>query len=113
MFITVKHLPKEYKRDMSCIYDDKEIESFIKEVIKNNDMIRVADIVSSNNITDIDYILEQAFRLTNSIESSWYLNKDIDVADIAKDGCRSTSKGDIIMVDGETYIVTTYGFTKL
>jgi len=57
--------------------------------------------------------LEESFRLTNSIDCPWHLNENISVSDYAKGGCRSTSKGDIIMVNGRTFIDASFGFLEL
>jgi len=115
MLVTIKHLPREAQSGVDDIYNDLELEGFVEMAIRNNDMIRVADMelpeeydeATSENVLDI------AFRLTNSIDYPWYLNKDLNVTEDAKEGCRSTSKGDIIMINGITYIVSSYGFIRM
>ena len=58
-------------------------------------------------------ILNEAYRLTNSVDYPWYENKDIGVSEIAVLGCRSTSVGDVIIVHGEKHYVHNYGFVCL
>jgi hypothetical protein len=111
MLITIRHLPRETYRDMSCIYDDEQRARFAKEELKNNNYIRVADIELIDE--NIDKSLSLAYELTNSIDSAWYDNADIDVANNAKEGCRSTSVGDIIQIQGKSYMVAGCGFIEI
>jgi len=108
--VTIKHLPQKALRNISCIYDDKELKEGVLSYIKNNELIRVADIELNDEVQNP---LEEAFRLTNSINCPWYLNENISVSDYAKGGCRSTSIGDIIMVNGRIFIVASFGFLEL
>ena len=59
--------------------------------------------------------LESAFKLTNTINRSWWLNDGVDA--IKLDGERSTSVGDVMVLalnSGEqVYMVAGSGFTKL
>ena len=110
MLVTIKHLPQSALRDISCIYDKDELLNFAKDYNRNNEYIRVADIEFKD---DLDNPLDLAFEITNSITEAWYENEDISVSEAAKTGCRSTSKGDIIMIDGRSFIVSTFGFTEL
>jgi len=110
MLVSVKHLPKESFRGISCIYDNDELKEEVLSYIKNNELVRVADIELNDEVQNP---LDEAFRLTNSIGYPWYLNENISVSESAKDGCRSTSKGDIIMINGKTFIVASFGFIEL
>jgi len=52
--------------------------------------------------------LEEAFRLTNTVDQEWWLNEQVTVWCWA---CRSTSVGDVIeTADGEGYLVERVGF---
>jgi len=115
MLVTIKHLPREAQRDVGCIYNDRELEDFVELSIRNDDMIRVADmeLPEEHDEATSENVLDVAFRLTNSIDYPWYTNQDLEVAEVAKDGCRSTSKGDIIIMNSITYIVSSYGFIRM
>ena len=53
--------------------------------------------------TSIDEYLEVAYEKTQNINGSWNHTKR----------CRSTSVGDILQIDEEIYIVSSFGFEKL
>lgn len=60
--------------------------------------------------------MDDAFRLTNSIDDNWYEvdNDLIDIEPSAAIGCRSTSVGDIVQNEnGEVWVVANFGFTQL
>lgn len=52
--------------------------------------------------------LDEAFRLTNHIDQSWYENEDVKT--IKKS--RSTSVGDVIVVSGSAYRCKSLGWEK-
>ena len=54
--------------------------------------------------------LEYAFKMTNSIDSAWYSNKEgIDYMGPEK-SCRSTSVGDFVLVGGSKYLCAATGW---
>jgi hypothetical protein len=110
--VTVRHLDDKDYREMSCIFDEDKRVAFAKEVIKNNNYIRVADLELGGPLGGI---LNEAYFLTNSVDTSWYKTdrEDIIVAEGFEGGCRSTSIGDIIQVAGETYMVASVGFKHI
>lgn len=55
-------------------------------------------------------ILNEAYALTNSVEEAWYKNPDILVDEEVAQGCRSTSIGDIIEIEGVVYLTDGFGF---
>jgi hypothetical protein len=61
--------------------------------------------VSSDNI-------EEAFRLTNSIEFNWWENAEV-TALFSGGGCRSTSVGDVVEVNGTFHLCASSGWTVL
>lgn len=64
--------------------------------------------------TQLGAILEEAFRLTNSIDYSWYEDENtMPMFPEAWGGCRSTSVGDVIEFAGVKYVVDGYGFKCL
>lgn len=56
--------------------------------------------------------LERAYRLTNTIEQSWWNNVNV-WRSFAGEGCRSTSVGDVIQLDDDYYVVAMVGFAKV
>lgn len=55
-------------------------------------------------------MLEQAFSNTNSIDAPWLQNENI-ISSLH--GCRSTSVGDLIMIDDDIHMVDSFGFKPL
>jgi hypothetical protein len=62
------------------------------------------------HVADVDTAsLEQAFRLTNSIDNHWSLNHGVKHYETS----RSTSVGDVMEQDGKFYVVASFGFTEI
>ena len=57
-------------------------------------------------------VLDDIYRLTNSITDPWIKNKEI-VEHAEIDKCRSTSVGDLIEIGGQFNIVKDFGFTGI
>lgn len=57
-------------------------------------------------------VLDDIYRLTNSITDHWIKNKEI-VEHAEVDKCRSTSVGDLIDIGGQFNIVKDFGFTGI
>jgi hypothetical protein len=109
-FITVRHLEGEARRDMVCTYDDEQMLKIARDAFKDNQYVRVADMEKEGQLLEL---LESAFTTTNSIDSLWYKNLNIDVEENAKKGCRSTSVGDIVQINGDSYLVCGAGWIHL
>jgi len=92
----------ELRRDMSC-YRGEELGQM---VLANLDKYVVVAEVQGEK-------LEDAYRLTNSIETSWYKNEDPIIDVKVTEGTRSTSIGDIIEKDGVMFMVDSYGYLNL
>jgi len=75
---------------------------------REKNMDHVADVYSDD--------LEEAYRLTNSIDKNWWKNYEVR-SRFTTEGCRSTSVGDFIVkheMDGdEVYVVAGCGFIKV
>jgi hypothetical protein len=56
-------------------------------------------------------LLEEAFRVTNSIHCHWIENEEV-IFSAGKEQ-RSSSVGDIFVMGGKAYIVASFGFTEL
>ena len=54
--------------------------------------------------------LEDVYRLTNSVESSWTINKELEVFGHSH---RSTSVGDIVENDNGVFMVDIVGFKQI
>lgn len=77
--------------------EEPSMEEFIK-----NDCEPVANVYTDD--------LEEAYRLTNTIDTVWWENKGVDTI---RGGYRSTSMGDYMDRDGVVYQVAAVGFVKV
>ena len=107
MLVTVRHI--QSTREMNSVTSDEGRYEIAQEALRNNQYIRVAEFEAD---ADED-VLNIAYEITNSITEPWYLSRVINVSEHAKNGCRSTSMGDIIQVNGTSYIVESIGFRKI
>lgn len=98
----------DLRRDISC-YRDEKLATIINDNIDK--LVIVAEI--PRRLVEHDRELESAYRLTNTVDFSWYKNLNIGVTEFAAEGCRSTSIGDVIEMDGINYMVDGCGFKKL
>ena len=105
--VTVRHLNSNDRREMDDIYSDNKRLEYATKIFKDNRYERVADLELGGSL---GAILNESYYFTNSIESVWYENEDIQVAEGFEEGCRSTSIGDIIQIAGESYMVAGDGF---
>ena len=71
----------------------------------------VATVSVDKNLTDLDKC-EMAFMLTNSITDVWWNNEQV-TAMFPKDGCRSTSVGDQMLVGNTKYVCSDFGFKEM
>jgi len=60
----------------------------------------------------VDKLLDQVYELTNSIYKYWWENEQV-IKIFTKEGCRSTSVGDIIKIDDDFWRVASFGFDKI
>ena len=56
--------------------------------------------------------MEEAFKLTNSINDAWWNNKDVE-AMFPDKACRSTSVGDQVLIDGKKWVCDVSGWRKI
>jgi hypothetical protein len=71
----------------------------------------VAKVYADNNLTTQEK-LDLAFVSTNSINNAWWNNDNVKKI-VKMKAVRSTSVGDKISIDDETYVVDLVGFTKV
>ena len=57
--------------------------------------------------------LELAFRLTNNIDCGWWENEEVTPMFPDKEGCRSTSVDDMVLIGTEKYVCKSQGWEKL
>jgi hypothetical protein len=72
----------------------------------------VAFVEVPKNVTVNDK-LELAFKLTNSINYAWWENKEVTPMFPDKEGCRSTSVDDMVLIGNEKYICESVGWKKV
>lgn len=75
--------------------------TFFERALKLSEVVLVAE-VNTNNLDD-------AYRLTNNIDSGWHANSEVKYLG-PPDGCRSTSMGDVLELDGKFHVVAMIGF---
>ena len=112
MFVTIRHLPQKHMRNMRRATEIEGLE-IAKEVYRNNEYIRVADIeIDSNKTADV---LDYAFNITNSKYIPWFKTEidEMTIADGAKTDCRDTMIGDLIQINGKTFVVLTNSFEDI
>lgn len=111
-FVTIKQAKTRDDRDFRLELDFKRGDDLVNVVNANKDKYEsVAHVMLGGRIVEM---LEEAYRLTNTIDEAWYENPDLTVYENAQNGCRSTSVGDIISIDGwGEYVVDGFGFKPL
>jgi hypothetical protein len=107
MLVTVRHI--QSTREMNSTFDDNKRLEIAKDALRHNQYIRVAEFEADEN----EKPLSLAYELTNSIDFPWYERTNINVSLHAREGCRSTSVGDIIQVQGRSYMVAGIGFIEI
>lgn len=108
--ITIKHANYDDRefRDLISVYRDDKLKDIVKD---NLDKYKtVASPMLGGSLNDI---LNDSYRITNSVMEAWYSNEEANPTEEAAQGCRSTSVGDIIIVHGERYLVNGAGFICL
>ena len=61
----------------------------------------------------VDQKLETAFRLTNRVNHAWWENEGVTPTFPDKEGCRSTSVGDMVLIGTEKYVCENVGWEKI
>lgn len=56
---------------------------------------------------------EAVFDLSNSIDSPWFLNKEVSLFPSHRAGARSSSVGDLFVVNGKPLMVASFGFVPI
>ena len=108
MKVEIKHSPKGALGEFSFTSDDSKLTELV-----NKHLASYVTVANPFIEGDIDSILSAAYKITNSEDTAWYENVEAYPTSSASKGCRSTSIGDLIIVDDTTYIVSNYGFIKL
>ena len=101
--VKVYHVPNNlFSEAMHCGFSDYKLRTFFDKNFK--EYISVAEVDTGD--------LDHAYRLTNTINCSWWENHGV-VAKFEGEGCRSTSVGDLLMVDESSYLVAADGFLQI
>jgi len=88
-----------------------ELLAFVNE--NKHDFTVVANPVMEFHEDAVD-VLNEIYRLTNSVDYAWYdCEKSKPTKKTKQNGCRSTSIGDVIEIDNQQYLVDSFGFTCL
>jgi len=111
MIVTVRQLENTREMNFSC--NDEERLEIARDELKHNRYIRVANFEINKEKSELKAVLNIAYKVTNTVVNAWYENPNLEVSDYAKNGCRSTSIGDIIQVNGVSYMVAECGFIEL
>ena len=92
--------------NQALVFHAKEFNPFPKVQVYNASAF---ELVATVEVPDGDG-LEYVFEVTNSIDCFWGENEGVDLYGNAVNGCRSTSVGDLVMIDNQAYVVAFAGF---
>lgn len=111
MIYTVYHMNESAFSYIRPFMNEEQMAQFVRT--RWNDYVRVATVQASS--------LEEAWKLTNSIEDHWSKNLGVDYLPPARNplyrtqqglGC-SSMVGDVFEVNGKRYAVCSFGFTEV
>ena len=74
---------------------------------------RTVAFVEVSKSATVNEKLELAFRLTNNIDCGWWENEEVTPMFPDKEGCRSTSVGDMVLIGTEKYVCEGTGWEKV
>lgn len=106
--VIVKHLSEDESNTIKSSSNDHKRIELAFHFYKNAKYKSVAELELGGSLSSV---LKQTLKITN--KKCWYENPDILVNPNIKDGCRSTSVGDIIIVAHEVYVVMADEFKHL
>lgn len=102
MSYMVCHVPNNIFSDIP-MFDTVKLVAF---TILNKAKYNFVAMVDGNSLEDV-------FRLTNSINTGWWENQEVD-PQFEGDGCRSTSVGDLVITsNNQFYVVASSGFVRV
>ena len=90
-------------------YMNQDVAVFHTDEEGNSDIVAY---VSVNKNLSTSKKLEEAFMKTNTISSAWWRNEEITPM-FAGNSCRSTSVGDVVVVDEKKYKCEPVGWKQL
>jgi len=100
---------KQIMNNLLRHYMYQDVAVFHTDEEGNNDIVAY---VSVNKNLPLTRKLEEAFMKTNTINSAWWRNEEITPM-FAGNTCRSTSVGDVVMVDEKKYKCEPVGWKEL
>ena len=107
--IQVKHITDKNLAQNIYFMNDVDRKETILGALAQHKYKTVASPMLGGSTTDI---LNDAYRITNSVDYAWYDNPESSPM-FEGEGCRSTNIGDVIIVHGERHYVHNYGFICL
>ena len=90
-------------------YMNQDVAVFHTDEEGNSDIVAY---VSVNKNLSTSKKLEEAFMKTNTINSAWWRNEEITPM-FAGNSCRSTSVGDVVVVDAKKFECEPVGWKEL
>lgn len=110
--VYVYHLQEPWTSLTWTEFSNLKLVSLAQEFWNARRYTKVASIQLARGMKGLTNKLNYAVRLTTSGDIKWWKNRYITSYFIA-DGCRNTSVGDVIEIDGEFYVVLSVGFEDL
>ena len=90
-------------------YMNQDVAVFHTDEEGNSDIVAY---VSVNKNLSTSKKLEEAFMKTNTISSAWWRNEEVTTT-FAGNSCRSTSVGDVVVVDEKKFECEPVGWKQL
>lgn len=91
----------------------KTVPSFSFNAVAENTNVNLSDFTKVAVLTVVEHgALDIAYTRSNNIDSAWIEGSDV-VERFVSGGCRSTSMGDMIEVDGKFSLVAAFGFVPV
>jgi len=115
MFVTIRHLPQKELDNLNGLSEMEKVQK-AKEYFRNNEYIKVADVEMDSN--KLQEILDEAVTISTSQEKPWYTKRIPglfihNLEEKNKLGCRDTTIGDLIQINGKTFVVLANSFKDI
>ncbi len=99
MNIQILHAPREVFSQLNATFNEETRAQIVRENIKTYDQVLTVPFG--------DYTLDDFYRYTQNIDESWTKQFGFE------GNYRSSSVGDVFVVDGKSFMVAGCGFTQL
>ena len=108
----VYHLQEPWVELTWGTFSNQKVVSLVRDLWNDRRHTKVADVPLPSELIATEERLSYAFKVTNTLASDWWKNKTLTTYFVA-DGCRSTSVGDVIEIEGQLYVVCPVGFEEI